>query len=87
MSIIGPNGEELVSPNPTPEVGQVWADNDERTKGAGEFKIVGIDLDSDRDRAWDYAIVKRGDGYETTISTHRFADTGSRGYRYIGRAK
>ena len=29
--------------NPTPEVGQAWADRDERSKGVGEFEIVAFE--------------------------------------------
>jgi len=75
--------------NPTPEVGQVWADRDERTTHA-EFEIVAFEY---RPISCDvagasamYAIVKRG-GRHVAIRLARFADTGSRGYRYIGRAK
>jgi hypothetical protein len=85
-SIEGPNGEELVSANPTPEPGQVWADNDERTKGSGEFEIAAL-IRSGLHPSEAYAIVKRSDGSNTRIRLDRFADTGSRGYRYIGRAR
>ena len=75
--------------NPTPEVGQVWADRDERTTHA-EFEIVAFERRPiPRDVAGApalYAIVKRG-GRLLSIRVDRFADTGSRGYRYIGRAK
>lgn len=75
--------------NPTPEVGQVWADRDERTTHA-EFEIVAFERHPfPRDVAGVptmYAIVKRG-GRLLSIRVDRFADTGSRGYRYIGRAK
>ena len=78
----------------TPQVmsavkGLAWADRDERTTHA-EFEIVGFtrrliarDVAGASAR---YAIVKRG-GRRLTIRVDRFADTGSRGYRYIGRAK
>jgi hypothetical protein len=85
MSTIGPNGEELTTANPTPEVGQVWADNDERTKGAGEFTIVGFVWDGkDFD---DKFVLARRDGRTTRIRADRLLDAGSRGYRYIGRAR
>ena len=75
--------------NPTPEVGQVWADRDERTTIA-EFEIVAFERRPiPRDVAGAstmYAIVKRG-GRRLPIRLDRLADTGSRGYRYIGRAK
>jgi len=79
----------MSAPNPTPEVGQVWADRDERTTHA-EFEIVAFERHPfPRDVAGVptmYAIVKRG-GRRLHIRVDRFADTGSRGYRYIGRAK
>ena len=74
--------------NPTPEVGQVWADRDERTTHA-EFEIVGFEhrpIPCDVAYMAMYAIVKRG-GRREAIRLGRLADTGSRGYRYIGRAK
>lgn len=73
----------MTTPNPTPEVGQVWADNDERTKGAGEFTIISVHpgpLSSG------YVWVRRGEATRR-IRLDRLADTGSRGYRFIGRAK
>ena len=75
--------------NPTPEIGQVWADRDERTAHA-EFEIVAFErrpvLRDMPGASAMYAIVKRG-GRRLPIRLDRFADTGSRGYRYIGRAK
>ena len=75
--------------NPTPAVGQVWADRDERTTHT-EFEIVAFERRPvPRDVAGasaTYAIVKRG-GRRLAIRLDRLADTGSRGYRYIGRAK
>jgi hypothetical protein len=75
--------------NPTPEVGQVWADRDERTTYP-EFEIMAFERRPiHRDVAGTsamYAIVKRG-GRRLPIRLDRLADTGSRGYRYIGRAK
>lgn len=65
--------------NPTPEVGQVWADNDERTADAGEFEIVEID--------GQFARVRRSGGRRTRISLERLTDTSSRGYRYIGKSR
>ena len=76
----------MSTPNPTPEVGQVWADRDERTTHA-EFEIVAFERRPDIDGASAmFAIVKRG-GRRLPIRVDRLADTGSRGYRYIGRAK
>ena len=66
--------------NPTPSVGQVWADNDERTKHSGEFEIVEIDY------LLGIATVKRGK-HKSKIRVDRLADTGSRGYRYIGKSR
>ena len=75
--------------NPTPEIGQVWADRDERTTFP-EFEIVAFERRPiPRDVAGAsamYAIVNRG-GRRLPIRVDRLADTGSRGYRYIGRAK
>jgi hypothetical protein len=86
MSTIGPNGEELESPNPTPQVGQVWADNDERTTYP-EFTILALVDRWDRSgELVQMARVQRGPR-KVHIRVDRFADTGSRGYRYIGRAR
>lgn len=78
-----------IDANPTPEVGQVWADRDERTTHA-EFEIVAFErrpiLRDMPGTSAMYAIVKRG-GRRLAIRLDRLADTGSRGYRYIGRAK
>lgn len=71
-------------PNPTPEVGQVWADRDERTVHP-ELTIL---------RIWDwrsrgvlFAECQRSGGPKVHIRLDRFSDTGSRGYRYIGRSR
>ena len=70
----------------TVEPGQVWRDNDERSKGAGEFTIVEITVDS-----WGNprsAIVRReATGRLSTIRLERLLKGGRRGYTYIGRGR
>ena len=73
-----------MSTNPTPEAGQVWRDNDERTTYP-EFTILAI-VEDYRSRGVPYAQVRRGPA-KRHIRLDRFADSGLRGYRYIGRAK
>lgn len=63
--------------NPAPEVGQVWRDNDERTV-VPEFTITEV--------GETFVYAKRGDG-TTSIRIDRLANSGSRGYTYIGRSK
>lgn len=65
--------------NPTPQVGQIWADNDERSTGSGEFEIIDVLENTVR--------VKRTSGIHTQISKKRLAEGGARGYRYIGMSR
>ena len=65
----------------TVEPGQIWRDNDQRTKGSGEFTVVSV-VDG-------FARVYRAEGKRRTtrISVDRLLAGGSRGYTYLGRKK
>ena len=65
--------------NPLPEIGQIWRDNDQRTKGSGEFTIVSMDDDR--------AEVRRDGGRVSHIRLDRFADRNNRGFTYLGMSK
>lgn len=70
--------------NPHPEVGQIWRDNDERTKGTGEFTVEEI-LVTDNGP---YALVRReATGRRSRISFKRLGITNKSGYTYIGRKR
>lgn len=62
----------------TVEPGQHWRDNDQRTKGTGEFVVKHV-IDG-------RAIVERDGGHSSSISVERMLRlTGTqRGYTYLG---
>ena len=66
----------------TVEPGQVWRDNDERSKGAGEFEVIELGVDwKDREVA---KVYRPAIGRHTTIRVDRLL---SGPYTYIGRAR
>jgi hypothetical protein len=69
------------------EVGQVWKDNDNRSKGTGEFVVV--EVSATQNQVFGYAYVRReATGKVTRIRTERLLhDDGPRGYSYIGRSR
>ena len=69
------------------EPGQVWRDNDERSKGAGEFTIVGTFTGSlSHTSGVEFAIVKRDAGRRSRpIRVDRLL--AGKAYRYIGRQR
>ena len=75
------------------EPGQVWKDNDYRTKGSGEFTVLDVYIAVVNHRQngpheVEFAKVRREDGRRTRISTSRLLnDNTSRGYSYIGKSK
>lgn len=73
-----PEEESSMARNPNVEVGQIWADNDERTRDAGEFEIIAIEGDK--------AVVKRSTR-TTKISLKRFRNSHRNGFRYVGRGR
>lgn len=71
-----------MSENPIPAVGQMWRDNDTRSKGSGEFTIEKL---FKTERGVPYARVRReATGKLSRIKVSRLATLGSRGYTYIG---
>lgn len=66
-----------------PAVGQMWADNDTRSKGAGEFTIIELVTTT----AGPKVRVKRESGRKTLIKASRFKDGSKHGYRYLGRSR
>lgn len=70
------------------EPGQVWRDNDERSKGAGEFTVQSVVTGggtANRRLSREYAIVKRESGRTTWIRVDRLLP--GKAYRYIGRQR
>lgn len=62
------------------EAGQIWRDNDQRSKGAGEFTVEDVD-DT-------HATVRRHEsGRRSRILLSRLLKGGPRGYTYIGRQR
>lgn len=73
---------------PTVEPGQVWRDNDARTRGAGEFRVIAVyEQTHGRNRGAQVADVIREGGRVHTIRVDRMLAGGPRGYTYIGRAR
>lgn len=76
----------------TVEVGQMWRDNDQRTKGAGEFTVedVGVTRGGMYTRATIVAIVRRHrTGRRTKINVDRLlkGTNTQRGYTYLGMSR
>ena len=73
---------------PTVEPGQVWRDNDARTRGAGEFRVIAVyEQTKGRSRGAMVADVIREGGRVHTIRVDRMLAGGRRGYTLIGRSK
>ena len=70
------------------EPGQVWRDNDTRTRGAGEFRVIAVyEQTKGRSRGAMVADVIRETGRVHTIRVDRLLAGGARGYTLIGRSK
>ena len=65
----------------TVEPGQIWRDNDQRTKSSGEFRVLAV-IDG-------RAVVKRDGGRTTSIAVSRLlkGTNTQRGYTYLGMSR
>ena len=78
----------------TVEPGQIWRDNDQRTRGSGEFTVIEVCHDVryagyKQERSGYFARVERKGGRKTTIAVTRLLNgtNTQRGYTYLGRSK
>ena len=75
----------------TVEPGQIWRDNDQRTKGSGEFVVLNLFVgELSHTRGEEFAHVERVDtGRKTNIRTARLLNgtNTQRGYTYLGMSR